>query len=598
MSKPHRAATGSADSTAWRAVDCAQVSAAGHAHAGGGTPHRSWRRAPWGHLRLPARALALALLIAVAAPWPAAGKAASEAATVAADTGVDGSEQFEAETATLRLLNRDIVTLRAVIAGASPQRRVEQALARIRDLPDSAMDMPLRVLSFEFQGMKGLQFMLGDAKLLAVHEGDVNRIRGQTLEALGQQTLERLEQARRAWHDARDGPLLLLGLVKAAAATLGLLLLVRSAFAGTRRAVGWLETARDRIATQRIGVDWRELLARLAMGTIQLVQWLVLFLLGYLWLRLLLASFAATQPLAQDMDGWLWGRLAWVAQGVLDGLPGVVTVFIVLLLTRALADVLGYFLNAVQQGRLVIPFMHQETTTATRRIVTVIVWGLGIAIAYPYLPGSSSDAFKGLSVLAGVMLTLGSSGLVTQVMSGLVVIYSRALRTGDFVDINGVQGVVTEVASLAIKVTNLRNEEITIPNSVLISSPIHNYSKLGGSRGNLLTVKVTIGYDAPWRQVHAMLEEAARRTPRVQREPAPYVYQRALTDFYVEYELFVGIENAIERVPIQSALHASIQDVFNENGVQIMSPHFVGQPGEAVVVPQAHWYMPPARPPM
>ena len=598
MSKPHRAATGSADSTAWRAFDCAQVSAAVHAHAGGGTPHRSWRRAPWGHLRLPARALALALLIAVAAPWPADGKAASEAATVAADTGVDGSEQFEAETATLRLLNRDIVTLRAVIAGASPQRRVEQALARIRDLPDSAMDMPLRVLSFEFQGMKGLQFMLGDAKLLAVHEGDVNRIRGQTLEALGQQTLERLEQARRAWHDARDGPLLLLGLVKAAAATLGLLLLVRSAFAGTRRAVGWLETARDRIATQRIGVDWRELLARLAMGTIQLVQWLVLFLLGYLWLRLLLASFAATQPLAQDMDGWLWGRLAWVAQGVLDGLPGVVTVFIVLLLTRALADVLGYFLNAVQQGRLVIPFMHQETTTATRRIVTVIVWGLGIAIAYPYLPGSSSDAFKGLSVLAGVMLTLGSSGLVTQVMSGLVVIYSRALRTGDFVDINGVQGVVTEVASLAIKVTNLRNEEITIPNSVLISSPIHNYSKLGGSRGNLLTVKVTIGYDAPWRQVHAMLEEAARRTPRVQREPAPYVYQRALTDFYVEYELFVGIENAIERVPIQSALHASIQDVFNENGVQIMSPHFVGQPGEAVVVPQAHWYMPPARPPM
>ncbi len=519
---------------------------------------------------------------------------APTAAEAAADAASEGRE---VETATLRLLNRDIVTLRAVIAGVAPQRRVEQALARIRYLPDSAMDLPLRALSFEFQGMRGVQFMLGDTRLFAVHEGDVDRMRGQTLEALAQQTLERLEQARRAWHDARDGPLLLLGLVKAAAVTLGLLLLVRSAFAATRRAVRWLEAVRDRMAARRAGVDWRELLARLAMGTIQLVQWLVLFLLGYLWLRLVLAGFAATQPLAEEMDGWLRGRLAWVAQGVLEGLPGVVTVLIVLLLTRALADVLGYFLNAVQQGRLVIPFMHQETTTATRRIVTVIVWGLGIAIAYPYLPGSSSDAFKGLSVLAGVMLTLGSSGLVTQAMSGLVVIYSRALRTGDFVEINGVQGVVTEVASLAIKVTNVRNEEITIPNSVLISSPIHNYSKLGGTRGTLLTVKVTIGYDAPWRQVHAMLEEAARRTPRVQHEPAPYVYQRALTDFYVEYELFVGIENATERVAIQSALHAAIQDVFNENGVQIMSPHFVGQPASAVVVPQAQWYKPPARPP-
>jgi len=282
---------------------------------------------------------------------------------------------------------------------------------------------------------------------------------------------------------------------------------------------------------------------------------------------------------------------------VLDGLPGIVTVIIVLVLTRALADVLGYFFDAVQQGRLTLPLLHRETTTATRRIVTVVVWGLGIAIAYPYLPGSSSDAFKGLSVLAGVMLTLGSSGLVTQAMSGLVVIYSRALRKGDFVEVNGVQGVVTEVASLAVKMINVRNEEITIPNSVLVSSPIHNYSKLAETHGTLLTAKVTIGYDAPWRQVHAMLEEAARRTPRVRQQPAPYVYQRALSDFYVEYELFVGIEKATERVPVQSALHASIQDVFNENGVQIMSPHFLGQPAEAVVVPRTDWYKAPARPP-
>lgn len=364
------------------------------------------------------------------------------------------------------------------MAGTPPARRVEQTLERIRQLPDSAADLPLRALPFEFEKANGIQFLL-----------------------------------------------------------------------------------------------------------------------GYSWLRLVLASFLATQPLAGELDDWFWGKLAWIGERTLKGMPGIATVFIVLLPTHALADVLGHFFNAVQQGRLVLPFLHSETTTATLRIVTAVVWVLGVAFAYPYLPGSGSDALKSLSILAGVMLALGSSGLVTQAMSGLVVICSRAPHKGDFIEVNGVQGVVTQVASLAIKQITLRNEEITIPNSVLISSPINNYSRLASSHGMLLTAKVTIGYDAPWRQVHAMLEEAAQRTPRVRRQPAYCVYQRALSDVYVERELFLGVDNAIERVEIQSALHASILDVFNEYGAQIMSPHFRGQPEGEVVVPESDWFRAPARAP-
>lgn len=500
-----------------------------------------------------------------------------------------------AESATLRLLNRDIVTFSTTLAGASPAKRVDQTLQRIRQLPDAAMDAPLSALPFDFENAKGTQFMLGDAPLFAIVQGDIVTP-GQTLESTTQLTLDRLEVARRAWQDSRKLPLLLLGILKVAGATAGLAMLAWGVVAARRRTQLWLETVRDRFAAQGSGVDWRELLARLLVGTIQLVQWLALLLLGYFWLALVLASFSATQPLAQALDDWFWGRLSWVAAGAFEAVPGIATLLIVLLITRALADVVGYFFSAVQQGRLVLPFMHPETTTATRRIVTVLIWGLGIAIAYPYLPGSSSEAFKGLSVLAGVMFTLGSAGLVTQAMSGLVVIYSRSLRKGDYVDVNGVQGVVTEVASLAVKIRSVRNEEITVPNSVLVASPIYNYSKLADTHGTLLTTKVTIGYDAPWRQVHAMLEEAACRTQRVRAQPPPYVYQRALSDFYVEYELFVSVDSANERVPIQSALHASIQDVFNEHGVQIMSPHFRGQPEEAVVVPKSDWFKAPAKP--
>jgi small-conductance mechanosensitive channel len=276
------------------------------------------------------------------------------------------------------------------------------------------------------------------------------------------------------------------------------------------------------------------------------------------------------------------------------GLPGLITVLIVLGVTRAIIDVLDAFFDSVQTGRLRVPYLHPETVGATRRIVTVIAWLLGVAVAYPFIPGSSSDAFKGLSVLLGLVLSLGSTGLVTQAMGGLVVVYSRALRRGDFVRVGDAEGVVSEVGGLATKIVNVRNEEITIPNSVLIGSPIHNYSKLAGTHGTLLTSKVTIGYDAPWRQVHSLLISAAQKTPNVRADPAPYVYQRALSDFYVEYEVFVHIDRAAERVPILSALHASIQDEFNEHGVQIMSPHFFSQPAEPVVVPKAQWFGPPA----
>jgi small-conductance mechanosensitive channel len=273
-----------------------------------------------------------------------------------------------------------------------------------------------------------------------------------------------------------------------------------------------------------------------------------------------------------------------------------VTVVVVLVITRAIADAVGYLFDAIDRGRLRLPLVHPETTSATRRIFKLLVWGLGIAVVYPYLPGSSSDAFKGLSVLFGLMVTLGSSGMVSQAIGGLVIVYSRALRKGDYVELNDVQGVVTEVGVLSTKVVNVRNEEITVPNAVLIASPIRNYSKLA-TQGTLLTAKVTIGYDAPWRQVHALLIGAARRTAGVRAAPVPFVYQRALSDFYVEYELYVSIDRPLERIPILSALHANIQDEFNENGVQIMSPHFFAQPPNAVVVPKEQWYAPPAQPP-
>ena len=501
------------------------------------------------------------------------------------------------EPATLTILGREIVTFRTPLFGAVPAERVERARSRLRQLPESAIDRPLTTVSTTAGQLQGVQFFLGEHLLFSVLHEDVDAEAGQSFDDLVRQTRERLEGARAAWHDLRDRPLLLRGLAWAAFGTLVFALLVwvvhRAGGAGLR----WLQQWRDRLAAVHAHVDLREFLARVVVGSLQVVQWLLFIALAYGWLRFVAGHFVLTAPIADRLDDWLLHKVVWVATGFAESIPGLLTIVIVVAITRAIADAVGYLFDSIAQGRLRMPLLHPDTTSATRRIVNTLVWGVGIAVAYPYLPGASSEAFKGLSVLLGVMVTLGSTGLVTQAMSGLVIIYSRALHKGDFVEVNGVQGVVMEISTLAVKLINVRNEEITIPNSVIVSAPIHNYSTLAGSQGTLLTTRVTIGYDAPWRQVHAMLIEAARRTAHVRPAPLPYVYQRALSDFYVEYELYVSIDRPLERIPILSALHANIQDTFNEHGVQIMSPHFFGQPAQAVVVPKEQWYASPAQPP-
>lgn len=491
---------------------------------------------------------------------------------------------------TLVWLNRDIVTMRATLAGAPPAVRAERARDRIDEIPDDAMDAPLRALPFTLDGVQGQQIVLGDRLLFSLLDGDLDpEQRAQGLAPLVAETLRRLQDARAAWHAARDRQQLWHGALLAALATAGFVLLAWLVASGTRRGMVLLERERRSLAAAGQPVDWREVAARLIARSARLLEAALLLALAYAWVRLVLGAFAFTRPWSEQLGAWLVDQLRWVLHGIAASVPGIVTVVIVLVLTRAFVDALGYCFDAVQRGRVQLPLLHPETTPATRRIVIALVWVIGIAVAYPYLPGAGSEAFKGLSVLVGLMLTMGATGIVTQAMSGLLVIYARALRKGDYVQVGGVEGVVTEVAPLATKVMNLRNEEITIPNAVLIAQPIHNFSKLATTHGTLLSTRVTIGYDAPWRQVHALLEAAARATDGVRTDPAPRVFQRALSDFYVEYELLFSIDRPIERVPVLSRLHAQIQDEFNRAGVQIMSPHFYEQPPQPLVVPPALW---------
>jgi small-conductance mechanosensitive channel len=209
------------------------------------------------------------------------------------------------------------------------------------------------------------------------------------------------------------------------------------------------------------------------------------------------------------------------------------------------------------------------------------------------LPGSETEAFKGVGVFLGLMVTLGSSGLVNQVMGGFMVTYSRALRLGDFVRIGDVEGTVIHLGLLSTKIRTVRNEEVTIPNAVVASQTTTDYSR-EGEAGALTSTSVTIGYDTPWRQVHALLLSAAERTEGLRSAPRPVVLQTALEDFYVKYTLVICLQSQRERMVVLNRLHANIQDLFNEHGVQIMSPHYENDPSSPKTVDRTNWFAAPA----
>jgi len=383
-------------------------------------------------------------------------------------------------------------------------------------------------------------------------------------------------------------------------ATLILALLLRLLTWANKLARDWIERqTRSHRTSAKLGeLDFLShftwLMTWLARAATQ-VGAVVLFVI---WAVFVLNRFPETHDVGRVARATLVGLLVSFEQHALAAIPGIVGVAAIAFVARFVTRLSGDVFAGIERGTLRLPGMHPETAQATRRLVTTAIWLFAVVVAYPLLPGSDSEAFKGVSVFLGLMVTLGSSGVMGHMMSGLVIVYSRSLQAGDFVRVNDIEGMVSEVGVLSVKVVNSRKEEITIPNAVIVGTTVKNYSRLGREGGPVLTTGVTIGYDAPWRVVYEMLLAAADRTPGLRKEPAPVVFQPELSDFYVVYQLTVRLESAADRLKVLTTLHQNIQDAFNERGVQIMSPHFEGQPEGKVWVPKSKWNVAPdERPP-
>jgi small-conductance mechanosensitive channel len=329
------------------------------------------------------------------------------------------------------------------------------------------------------------------------------------------------------------------------------------------------------------------------------LTWIGAVLLIDGWLTFVLHQFAYTRPWGERSTAWLVGVLEQFALAIAGALPGLVIAVLIFMLARLASRALSALLERVESGEARIAWLDVDTAGPTRRLGNLVIWLFALAMAYPYLPGSHSEAFKGVSVLAGLMLSLGASGIVGQVLSGFSLMYSRSLRPGEYVKAGETEGTVIAVGLFSTKIHTGMGEEVSIPNSVMFSQPVRNFSRLVTDGQFMVHTGVTIGYATPWRQVHAMLMEAARRTAGVAQAPSPYVLQTALSDFYVEYRLCAQIDKSApaRRAEALNQLHGNIQDVFNEYGVQIMSPHYMADTPAPQVVPPDGWWPQPATAP-
>jgi small-conductance mechanosensitive channel len=286
-----------------------------------------------------------------------------------------------------------------------------------------------------------------------------------------------------------------------------------------------------------------------------------------------------------------------MGRGVMDELPSLMFLLVLFIVVRFVLRLLRLYFAAIGSGAVHVAGFEPQWSEPTYRLVRIGVIAFALVVAYPYIPGSETEAFKGLSIFAGVLISIGSSSFIANYMAGYTLIYRRLFRVGDRVQIGDIVGEVLEVRVQVTRLRTYKNEEVILPNSTILTSVVTNFTTLAAGRGLILHTTVGIGYEVPWRQVEGMLLTAAERTKGVLKEPAPFVLQKGLGDFAVSYEINAYVPTAADLAQRYDELHSHIQDVFNEYGVQIMTPAYEGDPESPKTVPREQWHAAPSRRP-
>ena len=318
-----------------------------------------------------------------------------------------------------------------------------------------------------------------------------------------------------------------------------------------------------------------------------LLRYAVMLLQLILTVPLLFAIFPQTKDLAYKLFSYIWDPIKSIFLGIVEYIPNLFTIFVIWLAVKYLVRLVRYLASEIQSERLKIGGFYADWAMPTFHIVRFLLYAFMIAMIYPYLPGSKSGVFQGISVFVGLIVSLGSSTVIGNIIAGLVITYMRPFKLGDRIKLNDTTGNVIEKTPLVTRIRTPKNEVVTIPNSFIMSSHTVNFSQSARDYGLIIHSEVSIGYDIPWRKTHQLLIEAALNTPGVMDDPRPFVLETSLQDYYPVYQVNAYIKDANQLAQVYSDLHQNIQDRFNEEGIEIMSPHYIAtRDGSETTIPK------------
>jgi len=326
---------------------------------------------------------------------------------------------------------------------------------------------------------------------------------------------------------------------------------------------------------------------RVAIALLKLLKIGLIIFLFLVALPVIFSIFPSTEGITRKIIGMIWDPVKDILMAVINYLPKLVTIIIIFLIFKYLIRFIRFLSWEVENNALVLPGFYPDWAKPTYNIIRVFLYAFMFVIIFPYLPGSDSAIFKGVSVFLGVLLSLGSTSLIGNAIAGLVITYMRPFKVGDRIKVDDISGDVIEKTLMITRVRTIKNEEITIPNSKILTGYTVNYTTATIDQGLIIHTTITIGYDAPWRTVHELLIRAANKTGGIIKAPKPFVLQTSLDDFYVSYQINAYIKQSKGMAKIKSDLHQNIQDEFNRAGVEIMSPAYEAQrDGDKTTIPE------------
>ncbi len=518
------------------------------------------------------------------------------------------SEGAEAKDASLIASDRQVVTVPVVIDGrvlfrvrgvtafpaaeraATIAQRI-RAVAEDRAIPPSALHLVANDHWTEIVG--------GENSIMGVFDADAAaEAPGLSRQALAQIYLKKISSALQQYRAEREPVQLARNAFRVAGWTF-LLLLVELAMLGSLR---WL--------TVRIGHRYDSAIERIETGTFRLIRaesmWVAMrfttrllalvaaLTIFYVYLHIALDYLPWTRALSSHLRALTVAPLLALARATAAAIPSLLVIVVIVAVARYVIRLARFFFSAIESGAITFSSFEADWSKPTFNLVRVLIIAFTAMVCYPYIPGSGSQAFKGITIFIGVLFSLGSSSLLSNIIAGYTMAYRRAFHVGDRIKVGDLIGDVTQIGLMVTHMRSIKNEELVVPNSLILNSNVINYASLARKQGLILHTAVGIGYETPWRQVEAMLLMAAERTPGLLREPAPFVLQLSLNDFAVTYELNVYCDQPSGMDRLYAELHRSVLDVFNEYGVQIMTPAYIADPAEPKIVPREQWFANPA----